>query len=279
MRLRVLALLGLSLAAAGGAAYMTVAWLPSEPQNQANAKPPEPVERPSARVLVADGEIPAGTIISDGHLRWQVWPEDGVAGYIVEGGPVARDSLLGAVARDGLIDGEPITERRVVRPGDRGFLAAMLTEDHRAMSVPVNAHSGLSGLVSPGDRVDVLLTHGVRDQDGGDRQASETVLSDIRVLAMDQTTDGAEAARQIAKTATLEVTPKQAEKLSLARRLGELSLSLRPVARKGDDAVASRRSYTTDREVSAIVTGDARSGNAVVVVRGSSDAQSVPVGE
>ena len=184
---------------------------------------------------------------------------------------IGRDDLLGAVVRAGMVDGEPITDRRVVRPGDRGFLAAMLASGHRALSVPVNAANGISGLISPGDRVDVILSHTIKEDGAGpnQRKASETMLSDIRVLALDQRTDDVDGERVVAKTATLEVDPKEAEKLSLAQKLGALSLSLRPIARAGDPKEPARPTFTTDREISRVMSAPRNKRDPTVVVRGS----------
>ncbi|MDZ7712504.1 MAG: Flp pilus assembly protein CpaB [Rhodovibrio sp.] len=281
MRPRVIVLTALSLAIAGAAAVMTNNWLQQQ-QGQANqaAVAPAPVEAPKqSKILVADGTLTAGTILKPEHLRWQAWPEDGLLDvYVVDGQAAAdsdarsRESLLGAVVRTGMVDGEPITDKRVVRPGDRGFLAAMLAEGHRALSVPVNAASGISGLIFPGDRVDVILSHSIRAEGAGrnERKASETVLSDIRVLALDQRTDDVDGERLVAKTATLEVDPKEAEKLSLAQKLGDLSLSLRPIARDGDPKEPARPTFTTDTEISRVISAPRnKRGPTVVVVRGS----------
>jgi pilus assembly protein CpaB len=165
----------------------------------------------------------------------------------------------------------------------------MLKSGHRAITVEVNAASGLSGLIFPGDRVDVILTHTVNgDQSatGSARRASETVLTDIRVLALDQRTDDAGDEREIAKTATLELTPKEAERISLAKRLGSLSLSLRPVAREGEDPDPAT-SFTLDNQISSVVTiprrddgdGGAPAGPKVKVMRGGSASEATVTGE
>ncbi len=281
MRARLVLLISLSLGLAGGAAFMTQAWLKSEQQPQAKPSPqrPEPKQL-TAKVRVAAHELAAGTILKPEDLRWQAWPEDGIAeSYVVKGRNPDRPELQGAVVRQGLTAGEPITEQRVVRPGDRGFLAAMLKPGHRAITVPVNRASGLSGLIFPGDRVDLVLTHtvsGEQNVTGAPRRVSETVLSDVRVLALDQRTGstGEDGDRQVAKTATLELTPKEVEKVSLAQRLGTLSLSLRPVARNAEEA-PSDDNFTVDSQVSSIVRvprrdddGDGNAGPSVQVVRG-----------
>ena len=281
MRPRVIVLTALSLSIAGAAAVMTNNWLQQQ-QGQATqaAVAPAPVEVPKeTKILVADGTLRAGTILKPEHLRWQAWPEDGLLDvYVVDGNPArdaeaaGREDLIGAVVRAGMVDGEPITDKRVVRPGDRGFLAAMLAGGHRALSVPVNAASGISGLIFPGDRVDVILSHTIQEEGEGrnQRKASETVLSDIRVLALDQRTDDVDGERVVAKTATLEVDPKEAEKLSLAQKLGDLSLSLRPIARDGDPEDPARPTFTTDREISRVMSAPRNKRDpTVVVVRGS----------
>lgn len=275
MRLRFIVLIVLSLAVAGGAAYMTQTYLRSE--REAMAKPaPEPAKRElTTKVLVAASELSAGTILKKSHMRWQAWPEEGVSDsyFVKQANPDHK--LEGAVVRQSLAPGEPITEQRIVRPGDRGFLAAMLSPGMRAISVPVNATTGISGLVFPGDRVDVVLTHTVdakQSTTGTKRRASETVLHDIRVLALDQRTDDQDGKRIVAKTATVEVTPEQAERISLAKQLGNLALVLRPIARDKDaDEKEERRfAVTVDSEVSAIVGTPRRTAKkeTVKVVRG-----------
>lgn len=260
MRLRLVLLITLSLATAGGAAYMTQNWLQSEREAQATPAPEPEIEAPRTKVLVASQNLPAGTVLQLSQMQWQVWPDEGVVeGYFVENGE-ADPGLSGAVIRQSMARGEPFTERRIVRPGDRGFLAAMLEEGKRAMSVPVNAATGISGLIFPGDRVDVILTHSVdgeRSDIGATRRASETVVSDIRVLGLDQRTDDDDEQRVVAKTATLEVTPKQAETLSLAQQLGSLSLSLRSIVRDGEEGV-SGPTVTVDTEISRVIRNPPR---------------------
>ncbi len=130
--------------------------------------------------------------------------------------------------------GEPVTQGSLVSPGDRGFLAAALTPGMRAITVPVDAKSGVAGFVFPGDRVDMVLTQAVKGNEGQALKASETILRNLRVLATDQTTtqntvDGKTQVRAF-RTVTLEVTPTIAEKVAVAQTLGTLSLALRPLA-------------------------------------------------
>jgi pilus assembly protein CpaB len=143
--------------------------------------------------------------------------------------------MIGAVVRKRIATGEPLTDGAVVKPGERGFLAAVLEPGMRAVSVPITPASSNSGLIFPGDRVDLILTQSLieSESEGSVRRVSETVLNDIRIIAMGtETSDDPEAgqAHEKAKTATLEVTPSQAEKVALLTELGKLSLSLRSLA-------------------------------------------------
>lgn len=204
--------------------------------------------KPTISILVAKKAMPTGAFVKQANLRWQPWPEGALdSSYIVEGKRNLK-SFAGAVVRRGILAGEPITDARLVKPGDRGFLAAVLAPGLRAISVPVNATSAIAGLVFPGDRVDLLLSHryNVIDPDKPSRRvphvATETVLTDVRVLAIDQSTNDQKKKPDVPKTVTLEVTPRQAEMVATAMDLGKLSLSLRSLARPGtetDDADAN----------------------------------------
>lgn len=241
MSMRGVLFLLVALVAAGGTAMMVRSYLKAERDAMA-AKPVAAPEIVLPEVLVAAEMLPAGLVIKHEHLRWQRWPEDGVAeGYLVKGEGTI-ESLVGSVVRSGIGPGEPLTNTRIVRPGDRGFLAAILQPGMRAVAVPINATSGIAGLIFPGDRVDVILTHTInaeRDSDERVRRASETVLHGIRVLATDQRTDRQDGEASLAKTVTLEVTQKQAEMLSVVTEIGKLSLSLRSLVANAEQAEAA----------------------------------------
>lgn len=225
------------------------------PRPVAEAAPVPPPAQPSMRVLVAQGSLSAGQFVRPENLRWQAWPTDGVApAYFIEGKNRIED-FVGAVVRSAINDGDPISEGRIVRPGDRGFLAAVLTPGDRAITVPVTVSSGLAGFVFPGDRVDLLLTMAIADdQNKHQRHASETILTDLRVLAVDQRADDQNKEVVVAKTATLEVTPKQAETIAVATELGNLSLSLRSLAKAdGTDPQIPPFSHTWDVDATHIL--------------------------
>jgi pilus assembly protein CpaB len=135
--------------------------------------------------------------------------------------------------RRAIAAGEPVSIGRLIKPGSRGFLAAVLRPGYRAVSLRINATSSISGLVFPGDRVDVILTHTVNA-----RRVSETVLTNVRVIAIDQQTNDQIQAPRVGKHATFEVTPKQAEMFSVLTDMGKLSLSLRSLAK--DEAELER---------------------------------------
>ena len=184
------------------------------------------------KILVATHGLPAGQFLQPNDLEWQPWPDAGLnASYIVEGTkPI--DDLVGSVVRAAISGGEPITDDRLIKKGDRGFLSAIMSAGTRAVTVQLQQNAGLAGLVLPGDHVDVVLTAVVpgAGQNQPEHRASETVLEDIRVLAIDQKMSDMSDQSVMARSATLEVTPKQAEILALVSDMGKLSLTLRALA-------------------------------------------------
>jgi pilus assembly protein CpaB len=271
--LRRLLFLILALTVSGGTAVLARSWMQSQ---LASREAPAPVvvpAKPQAMVLVAKTDLPAGSFVRPENLRWQPWPEEGIAeSYIIPAKGKIED-LTGAVVRSGMVAGEPISEGRIVRPGDRGFMAAVLTPGYRAVTVPVTPSSGIAGFVFPGDKVDVILTLSVPEEKEGakERRASETVLTDIRVLAVDQRVDDQKKEVTVAKTATLEVTPKQAEIVAVVGELGKLSLSLRSLAQTDDAPASARATHTWDSEASHVLAPAAGAGGmrTVSLVRGS----------
>ncbi|MXO47149.1 Flp pilus assembly protein CpaB [Erythrobacter vulgaris] len=192
------------------------------------------VEAQGPKVLVAQRALPVGTIITADAIGYQLWPEELVQDAYFLDGEADVSQLIGTVVRYPVTAGEPVTQGSLVKPGDRGFLAAALTPGMRAITVPVDAKSGVAGFVFPGDRVDMVLTQAVNGNEGQSLKASETILRNLRVLATDQTTtqntvDGKTQVRAF-RTVTLEVTPTIAEKVAVAQTLGTLSLALRPLA-------------------------------------------------
>lgn len=199
-------------------------------------------------VLVATRALPVGTIIDAEALRYQRWPEKLTQpAYFIKGqNPTNPQELIGTVVRNEIAEGQPITQGSLIKPGDRGFLAAALGPGIRAITVPVSVTSGVAGFIFPGDRVDIVLTQEVAGGDGPTLKASETVFRNVRVLATDQRMSAnGEDGKPVIKnftTVTLEATPKMAEKIAVAQTIGQMSLALRSIADNNVDlqrAVAS----------------------------------------
>jgi pilus assembly protein CpaB len=201
---------------------------------QAAAAPAVPL---GPKVLVAKRALTVGTIIDAESFAYQPWPKELMqSAYYVEGAPDGDPkALLGTVVRYQITAGQPVTRGSLVGPQDRGFLAAALSPGMRAITVPVNAASGVAGFVFPGDRVDMVLTQEVAGGgDGPKLKVSETIIRNIRVLATDQRVTEKDAeGKTVVKTfnnVTIEVTPRIAEKIAVAQSIGSLSLSLRSLA-------------------------------------------------
>ena len=199
------------------------------------------------KVLVAQRALPVGTIITADSVSFQQWPKEMIQdAYFIDGAD-EMSKLLGTVVRFPVTAGQPLTKGALVKPGDRGFLAAALGAGMRAVTIPVSQKTGVGGFVFPGDHVDLVLTQSVRASDNGESlKAAETILRNVRVLATDQSTETeTEDGKTVVKTArtvTLEVTPKIAEKIAVAEDVGQLSLSLRSLADNQaelDHAIAS----------------------------------------
>jgi pilus assembly protein CpaB len=275
MGLRRIIVLLIAVIAAGGTAMYARSWIEGQQTTIAAVAAPAPEVK--HEVLVADLDLAAGTFVKPQHLRWQQWPTDDVPATYVLRGPRTKEEMIGAVVRSRIATGEPVTDGAVVKPGDRGFLAAVLNPGMRAVSVPITPTSANSGLIFPGDRIDLILTQTLlpSEGEGSARRVSETVLKNIRIIAMGvETGDDAEAGKnnEKAKTATFEVTPGQAETVALLTELGKLSLSLRSLAADGEAEstlpIAEAESFTWDRDVSRVLrTG--RLSSRLLVLRGS----------
>jgi pilus assembly protein CpaB len=221
MNARSVILILAALLIAAGTAFFARNWIMANRTQQITAPAPPPP--PAQSILVAKLNLPAGTFIREDNVRWQAWPgESADPNYLLKD-VFDPATLVGAVVRRGIVAGEPITLARVAKPGDRGFLAAVLKPGMRAVSVAIDATSGISGLIFPGDRVDLLLTHVI----GESTRVSETVLENVRLLAIDQKLNDQEKQPEVGRTITIEVTPKQAEMIAVLVDLGRMSLSLR----------------------------------------------------
>jgi len=188
-------------------------------------------------VLVAARDLDIGTLIGPDDIKWQKWPNDAVAsGYVTkDGNPQGLEGMVGAVARTTVFSGEPVTDIKLVRAESSNFMAATLAPGMRAVSVEISEETGAGGFIKPNDRVDVILTAEAGSSDDGIKRAvTRTLLQGIRILAVGQsfrdsagTTETTGETQQAAKTATLEVSPAEAELLQQGTEMGTVSLSLR----------------------------------------------------
>jgi pilus assembly protein CpaB len=239
MKIARLIVLVVALAAGGMAALL--AGRSSPPPTPA----PPVAQMDTVEVLVAKGDLGIGRTVSAGDLQWQAWPANASSQLIRRSErPNAIEQLAGSVTRTSFVSGEPIREEKLIKANGAGFLAAILPPGMRAIATEISPETGVGGFVLPNDRVDVLLTRAERS-DLGDIFVSETVLTNVRVLAIDQTVEEKQGQRVVVgKIATLELTPRQAETLQVARRLGTLSLVLRSLVdnetKPGDDDPNSR---------------------------------------
>lgn len=188
-----------------------------------------PVAAVGNEVLVAAKPLPLGTIVTADMLVFQPWPKDMVEKAYFLKSETDPAKLVGKVVRHTIMAGQPVAQGTLIGPGENGFLAAALGPGMRATTISLSDTSGGAGFIFPGDRVDVILTQEVTG-DGPTLRTSETIVRNLRVLAVDQRIDDTSTEAKAGRTATLEVTPKLAEKMAVAEKIGALSLSLRSIA-------------------------------------------------
>jgi len=232
--------LSVALAAGGVAALLAGR---SEPPPKPQAAQPQQIA--SVDVLVAKSDIEMGKSISADDVAWQAWPLNANTGNFIRKSdhPNAVSELAGSVARAPFIAGEPIREAKLVKVKGSGFMAAILPSGMRAVSIGVSPESAAAGFILPNDHVDVVLTKRDREAEkaaGIEVHTSETILADIRVLAIDQQLEEKNGQKVVVgKTATLELTPGQVEVVTLARQTGTLSLALRSITDAGKATIKS----------------------------------------
>ena len=234
MKVTRLLVLAVALGAGIVAALLAVKISNREPEPaQIVAAPTEAPRIDTIDVLVASKDLPVGYRIAAGDLVWQSFPKTGIAEVYVNrlAKAGAAEEFVGLVVRAAFLAGEPVREQRLMK-ADRGFMSVILSPGMRASAVEVKAASTAGGFILPNDHVDVILTRAAPKAGGagGDAYVSETILANVRVLAVDQqVSEGkGESAAMLAKdTVTLEVTPRQAEVLAQSTQLGSIALALR----------------------------------------------------
>jgi pilus assembly protein CpaB len=200
---------------------------------------PPPVQAPVAQVettdvLVAGNDIGLGNSVQAADLRWQVWPAASVSPFFIrkDNRPDAINQLAGSIARQSFSAGEPVREARLIKAQGSGYMAAILPEGKRAISTDITPETGAGGFILPNDHVDVILSRIDKDAEktGAPTHTGEIILANVRVLAIDQTVEEKNGQRVVVgKTATLELSPNQAEALARAKLMGVLTLALRSI--------------------------------------------------
>ena len=212
----------LALVAAGLAAFLARGLVSSGKDAPVETKV---VEEPTTEVLVAVQNMEVGQRVRKSDLRWQRWPETSLNGaYITQSArPMAMDDYDGAVVRSSILGGEPVTADKLVSLTGAGFMSALIAPGMRATAIRITPETSAGGFVLPNDRVDIV-----------DVQRGQTILRNVRVLAIDQRVNE-KAGEQVAvgKTATLELTPAQVELVAVAETEGRLALSLRSMGDEG----------------------------------------------
>ena len=244
MRLIILGLIAVAIVLGGGAAFLAKSYLSSQQSEMVANAPKEPTKN----VMVAGGNLAAGTVVNRNNMTWVEWPEDSLPdGVLIEDDdPLKTLTEDKHVVRRALVKGEPITMAKLFVQNASGFMPGSLAPGMRAVALKVTADIGASGFILPGNHVDVVLTHSMArmamdrnklqlEESGGIashgmiavQHSAETILTNIRVLAIDQNVDEFEGAASLANTVLLEVTPRQMVTLGVARNMGKITLGLR----------------------------------------------------
>lgn len=256
-----LIILSVAVAAAGGAGYVA--------KNMVAAPPPQvTVEGPKAPavalqdVLVLSGDVPMGSQL-DNNIAWQSWPADGInANFITRAAePEALEKLKGSVARMTMYTGEPLRRSKLIGEG-QSFMSSILPSGMRAVATAISADTSAGGFILPNDFVDVIMTRKADAGNGGTSFNTETILKNIRVLAIDQTIQEDEEGKKtrVGQTATLELTPRQAEIITVAQQMADrLTLALR--------AISDTQEKNLD-EADYLVSGNGRRGTVRLIKSG-----------
>jgi pilus assembly protein CpaB len=249
MKIARFAVLGIALAAGGGAALMMRGGSKPAPTPVAAPAPP----MPTVEVLVAAIDLPLGQGIKPESLRWQAWPANAPSTGLIkkaEAGNVMEE-LMGSIVRSPLLTGEPIRREKLIK-GNGGFMSAILPSGMRALAIAMDNRgtTNAGGFILPNDRVDVIQTVQVSADGSAATTKSEIILSNVRVLAIGQNVQERNGEKVVTgETATLELTPAQAEQIVLAQRVGQLSLALRSIADVNETGTPKREERNTTLQI------------------------------
>ncbi|MBL0372716.1 Flp pilus assembly protein CpaB [Rhizobium sp. KVB221] len=225
-----LIILSVALVAAGAAAFLAMKLTGKQTVVQLQAETVVHKE-PVIKVLVAAANLPVGSRLTEDAMHWAGWPEGSlVEGFITEQNrPDALTELKNAIVRMPVFEGEPLRAEKIADPGN-AIMSSILPSGKRAVGTEISVSTSAGGFILPNDRVDVIM---VRKEEGGSGYTTETILTNIRVLAIDQEIQEKEegAKSVVGTTATLELNPDQARVITVAQQMAErLTLALRSVA-------------------------------------------------
>ncbi len=263
-------LIGVALVAAVGAGFLMMN-INNKPAPVAVKSNKPRVTIPLVNVLIASREIPMGTALGENNIKWEKWPKNGVReSFIVKGDrPEAFKEYAKTIARSSFFAGEPIREQKIVR-SDSGYLSAILPAGMRAIAIRVAAETSAGGFILPNDHVDIVMSYKNPDAND-DSWLTETVLQNVRVLAIDQVIEEKDGQKsKVGNTATLELTAQQVEIISAAQKLAgkRLTLALRSV----EDAEIE----TTDAGSHLLTSGSRRKRGSVKIIRYGSSTEVRP---
>ena len=221
-----LIVLGIAVVAGGAAALLAG-------RSESQLPPPPVAQLDTVDVLIAKKDVGIGQALSSDDLQWQSWPAVTAGTNLIRRSDRADaiERLVGSIARAPIAGGEPIRESRLIKANGSGYMAAILPSGMRAISTEISPETGAGGFILPNDHVDVILSRRDREAEratGIEAHVGETILGDVRVLAIDQNVEEKNGQRVVVgKTATLELSSRQAETLAVARQMGTISLALR----------------------------------------------------
>jgi pilus assembly protein CpaB len=270
MKIARVAVLGVAVGAGLIAAFIAMRLSAPAPATAPASQPQAAIEAPASKqVLVATQDIPLGTTLKSDSLKWSDWPATGVSDKFIarDGTPDQLTKIVGSIARASLYAGEPITEGKLIQ-SDNGFMSAILPSGMRAVATRISADTSAGGFILPNDHVDVIMTRkrddAAADAPDGNAFTTETILNNVRVLAIDQTIEEIKGEKVVVgQTATLELTPQQSKILTVADQLSDhrLTLALR--------SIADSRPLASDAALDAThLLGGTTENGAVTIVRG-----------
>lgn len=222
----------------------------------------EVVEKVQYRdILVATTDLSFGTKLNDSHMGWRPWPAEAVKSTHItkDTNKEALENFIGGVTKVEFYADDPISERKIVMPGEKSVMAAILNPGMRAVTTRISVDTAAGGFIQPGDNVDIILTSTVAALQNGPstskRYVAQTIFENVRVLAIDQTfsNNSENGAAVIGSTATFEMTQKDSEILQQSVAQGDLSLTLRPLGRGSVPGKSHATVKSSTGEVSSLV--------------------------